>query len=350
MLDVHDEVFTKLIDDTVYESPSPARRSSYSLILTSGVDTVRTYAPHIIPLVVCAFLIPLIVVVSILAGWSVWKNASISWEAPLYLQYGDGLQPYAQIPLPPLVSQQRYDISVQLVVPLTESNVALGNFMTSLTLFTPANKTLASVRRPTIVLPPKTSLFSSTSNMVAFSVPLLQEFLPETSKIMATVELGRRDSWAGLGRGEGREVSVLTAHIRGSIVHHGIRGLVSRFPLTAALLSTAAFFIMLSVMLSAFILPRVLHRHDQPEATTTSSVFAHREDEELEVSDESASGDDERPLRGRAARRLRYHQNSGERVEIKTEEETDSIPPVRIKSEPLRRRPSGRAERGSDSE
>jgi hypothetical protein len=46
------------------------------------------------------------------------------------------------------VPQQRYDISVQLEIPLTESNLALGNFMTSLWLTTPANKTLISVRRP----------------------------------------------------------------------------------------------------------------------------------------------------------------------------------------------------------
>jgi len=62
--------------------------------------------------------------------------------------YSDGPQPYSQILLPPLVPQQRYDISAQLVVPITESNLALGNFMTSLTLSTLANKTLISIRRP----------------------------------------------------------------------------------------------------------------------------------------------------------------------------------------------------------
>jgi hypothetical protein len=55
--------------------------------------------------------------------------------------------PYAETDLPRLVTQQPYDISLQLVVPASEANIALGNFMTVLTLATPSNKTLATVRR-----------------------------------------------------------------------------------------------------------------------------------------------------------------------------------------------------------
>ena len=60
----------------------------YRALIASGVDTLRAYAPQIVPLFVCTLLIPLVVAVSIFAGWLVWKNASVSWEAPLYLQYG----------------------------------------------------------------------------------------------------------------------------------------------------------------------------------------------------------------------------------------------------------------------
>jgi hypothetical protein len=60
----------------------------YNAILASGQNAFRAYAPQIVPLVVCALFIPFVVAISILAGWLVWKNASVSWEAPIYLQYG----------------------------------------------------------------------------------------------------------------------------------------------------------------------------------------------------------------------------------------------------------------------
>lgn len=63
----------------------------------------------------------------------------------------DGLPPYASVSLPPLTPNQKYDISVDLELPYTQSNSALGNFMTTLTLLTPNNKTLAYVRRPVSV-------------------------------------------------------------------------------------------------------------------------------------------------------------------------------------------------------
>ena len=60
----------------------------------------------------------------------------------------DGIPPYAYVALPKLNFRQRHDISVDLLVPFTSSNLLLGNFMTSLTLTTSSNKTLAHVRRP----------------------------------------------------------------------------------------------------------------------------------------------------------------------------------------------------------
>jgi len=65
----------------------------------------------------------------------------------------DGIPPYAYAPLPKLNSRQRYDISVDLLVPFTSSNLHLGNFMTSMTFSTSNNKTLAHVRRPVCIVP-----------------------------------------------------------------------------------------------------------------------------------------------------------------------------------------------------
>lgn len=54
-------------------------------------------------------------------------------------------------------------------------------------------------------------------------VPLLSNLAPGTSRVIATVILGRQDGWKSLGSGEGREVTVLDAHLRGAIRYHGIR-------------------------------------------------------------------------------------------------------------------------------
>lgn len=60
----------------------------------------------------------------------------------------DGPVPYAEVMLPTVVAQQPYDISLHLIVPANEANFALGNFMASLALVTPSNRTLAYVRKP----------------------------------------------------------------------------------------------------------------------------------------------------------------------------------------------------------
>ena len=55
--------------------------------------------------------------------------------------------PYAEAPLSVLSPRHHYDLSLDIVVPATEANIGLGNFMATLTLTTTSNKTLASSRR-----------------------------------------------------------------------------------------------------------------------------------------------------------------------------------------------------------
>jgi hypothetical protein len=47
---------------------------------------------------------------------------------------------------------QSYDVSLHLTIPAVESNYALGNFMASLTVTTPSNVTIVSVRKPVSAL------------------------------------------------------------------------------------------------------------------------------------------------------------------------------------------------------
>jgi hypothetical protein len=77
------------------------------------------------------------------------RVSTILWEVNRSLTSGsDGVPPYAELSIPLMGVRQPYDISLHLAVPRTESNVALGNFMASMTLVTRSNQTLISVRKP----------------------------------------------------------------------------------------------------------------------------------------------------------------------------------------------------------
>ncbi len=114
--------------------------------------------------------------------------------------------------------------------------------MTSLTLLSSSNKTLAHVRRPVrlvlnvcyivctdddgtkaIALTPPSNFLFSKPTSIRISVPLVDAFVASSSNLAAIVEIGRRDSWMTLGKGEGREVNVASASLRGLVVPHGIR-------------------------------------------------------------------------------------------------------------------------------
>jgi len=54
------------------------------------------------------------------------------------------------------------------------------------------------------------------------NVPLLDYFV-SASNLAATVEIGRADSWSTIGTGQGREVNILSASLKGLAIPHGIR-------------------------------------------------------------------------------------------------------------------------------
>lgn len=73
------------------------------------------------------------------------------------------------------------------------------------------------------MVPPRTSFSLRKPSTISLTVPLLSSFLPGSSGVTAFVEIGRRDGWTSLGSKEGREISVISASIGGSVVHQGIR-------------------------------------------------------------------------------------------------------------------------------
>lgn len=52
---------------------------------------------------------------------------------------------------------------------------------------------------------------------------MLESFTAGKSNLAANVQIGRHDGWTSLGQGQGREVSIISAHLRGLVVPHGIR-------------------------------------------------------------------------------------------------------------------------------
>jgi len=55
------------------------------------------------------------------------------------------------------------------------------------------------------------------------NVPLLDYFVFTSSNLAATVQIGRADSWSAIGAGQGREVNILFASLKGLVIPHGIR-------------------------------------------------------------------------------------------------------------------------------
>ncbi|KJA29301.1 hypothetical protein HYPSUDRAFT_61326 [Hypholoma sublateritium FD-334 SS-4] len=290
-------------------------------VVSRGFSALRPYAPTLIPILVCALFIPLILLLSAFSGWYVWSSLSVSWQVPLYFQYGNGYAPHAVARLPDINVQQRYHISVHLVLPDSAANIALGNFMTSLVLATPGNTSLVSVSRPAIVLPARSSLLFRKPLTSEISVPMLEAFIPTKANLDVAVEIGRRDGWRTLGAGEGREVSVLSASLRGLAVPHGIRGLALRAPLLASVLAAGIFFFILSFTVATCVLPLILPGMPAEESEDEGLNVAKTELTEPSASQYPAQEKERNRRRSRSSRSSREATSR-----VKVEAPVDIIP------------------------
>lgn len=76
------------------------------------------------------------------------------------------------------------------------------------------------------MLPPSSSIisfWSRTPRLLEIIIPLVSSTVIKTYSVNARVEIGRRDAWKSLGMGEGRELSVHTAFLRGEMRPQGLR-------------------------------------------------------------------------------------------------------------------------------
>ncbi|KAI0652281.1 hypothetical protein C8Q79DRAFT_997408 [Trametes meyenii] len=258
-----DRLRKKVVEDTggilSYFWPLHPIRLFIDLSL-AALRLVQPLAPQLIPLLVFSVSLPVIFFLSGSSGYWVWKSVAVGWETEIFLQYGDGPIPYAVVALPQVIPQQAYDISLHLVVPANEANFELGNFMAYLTLQTPKNGTIAMARKPAIVLPTHTtpwSLLYNRPGTVDLNIPMFDGLTIGTSRALARVELGRKDQWKSIRDGQGRELAVLSGYIRGVVLHRGVRGIISRFPIASAVVASMVFFLIMFVGMIACLMPAV---------------------------------------------------------------------------------------------
>lgn len=150
--------------------------------LATSHTAIKTYLSTLLFLAISFALIAVSTTAYLLFYYSYVPQNGL--EGTIYLQYGDGPHPHAITALDTsrLSSQQPYDISLELHLPRTRSNLAAGNFMLDLSLLsrpssstgTPvlngilpnASTTLGHSRRPAI-LPYQSPLLSVVHDVVA---------------------------------------------------------------------------------------------------------------------------------------------------------------------------------------
>ncbi|KAF8481072.1 putative adipose-regulatory protein-domain-containing protein [Russula ochroleuca] len=324
--------FTSRIAHAVFVYP-------IELFLSIITFALRPIAPQLIPLGVFSVLVPLLVIPAIISGVYVWNSRAVSWQSPLFFQYGDKLAPYAETQLASFNPAQPYDISLHLIVPATQSNYDLGNFMTTLTLTDPSSRVLTTVRKPAIILPPSSFRLLNPST-TTLKVPLLSRYVSGASRVVARVELGRQDGWKSIGSGEGKELSVLTAFIRGTVRPQGVRGVISRFPLLSGLVASGVFLAVSFTILAICLIPSLWWRYGGRSPATAKAGPSAR-------SRVLPDAQGERRTRKRSLKR------SGSIGLVKREDYEGSItalPSAESAFIPLRRRRSRMSEPFSDGE
>jgi hypothetical protein len=58
------------------------------IFLSLVASVLRPITPQLIPFAVFFLLVPLLVVPAVISGLYVWYSRAISWETPLFFQYG----------------------------------------------------------------------------------------------------------------------------------------------------------------------------------------------------------------------------------------------------------------------
>ncbi|KAF8525169.1 hypothetical protein BU17DRAFT_74550 [Hysterangium stoloniferum] len=282
---------------------------------------MRPLLPHLLPLVVCLLCVPVLMFLSGAAGLAVWNSVPVGWKVETYLQYGDAVNPFAITQLPPIFANQPYDVSLHLVLPATEANYALGNFMTTLRLSTTYNESLITVRRSTALVPPRTSLLKQfvlgSQPIIKLDIPLLSQFVAGSTNIIAYLELGRPDAWKNIGSGQQREISIAQSTLKGTVRPTGIRAIRARYPRLTTFLSTFIFFFVSIMVVTGFLFFAI-----GGKPSTHPPSMEENEDSESDRVDDTHDNDYFKP---RLAKRGGYRDQESESDSRTNEDHTPNI-------------------------
>lgn len=98
----------------------------FRLAYAISVQIFGKTGPPAFHVVLLFALVPLIGIWSLGAGLVVRSWIPQGWKQVVYLQYGQGQAPYADVILPTLSTDHAYDIMLELVMPLHAQNTELG--------------------------------------------------------------------------------------------------------------------------------------------------------------------------------------------------------------------------------
>ncbi|KAG8979856.1 hypothetical protein FRB90_007868, partial [Tulasnella sp. 427] len=105
-------------------------------------------------------------------------------------------------------------------------------------------------------------------------VPLFDSLVPTYSNVRARIEVGRPDSWTSVGKGEGKELAVVEAFIKGNVKLRGLTAILAISPKATAVVTSVVFFLtstLIALILYYVIAPTFALTAD--DGTTTSPAL-----------------------------------------------------------------------------
>jgi hypothetical protein len=111
------------------------------IFLSLVASVLRPIAPQLIPFAVFFLLVPLLVVPAVISGLYVWYSRAISWETPLFFQYGCVFLAQSGVPTHILIAMDFHP-----TLKLNSPHLTLHSHMTYPSTW------LFRLRRPTMIL------------------------------------------------------------------------------------------------------------------------------------------------------------------------------------------------------